>query len=220
MGMNTVVLSINEFVPEKGYFVDNEENFWGLLFRVGITKRKYLSQDYGMFTLRHGIGFFDILHLPERVNIEPDFSINEEGWATMNEDFCSQSMAQFLAFLRSHRPKRVLFDGRQAAELFMQFVANNRVLKVNEFLSLDKNVPYEMIDKWQGIELYIMPKVLPVSDSNWEQYEHGRLWTEMWKFIVKDRKKSSSKEQSHWKSAFYVFLFCLLFLFLIWYNKN
>jgi hypothetical protein len=184
MALHTLVIGTSKSKNQNGYYIEAKEKFWGLLFKGGATPRLYEPSEFRLLIEQHGIGFgelaFDHSHFgdSELTTFSNDQQLKNE------VQVLAAGIPLLMNNLNKLKPKRIVFNGKTAASLFLQYIDKKELLEVNAKHINQKGLSYGNIGEWNGIEMWMMPNMSGAAGKSWKDEQGELKWLSFWEMIA------------------------------------
>lgn len=193
MQVHTLIIGTSKSKNQNGYYIEAKEKFWGLLHKSGVTTQLLEPSEFKTLTEKHGIGFselaFDHIHFgdPEKETYSNDSLLKKD------IEVLQEGTPQLMKHLLEVQPKRIVFNGKTSASIFLQQMDLNKVEEVSaKYVNL-KGHTYGHIGQWQGIEMYMLPNLSAAAGKSWKDDHGAEKWLQFWQSIRKDCQTANPK---------------------------
>ena len=193
MHLHTLVIGTSKSKNQNGYYIEAKDKFWGLLFKTGITKRLLDPSEFRLLSEKHGIGFSELAfnHIFFGDSNQPSYSNDQQLKSDLH--VLQEGVPLLLKYLSEINPKRIVFNGKTAASVFMQQIDHDKIEGVNAQYINRKGLGYGKIGQWKGIEMYMLPNLSAAAGKTWKEDNGENEWSKFWTSIQKDCHPSHSK---------------------------
>lgn len=186
MKVHTLIIGTSKSKNQNGYYIEAKEKFWGLLHKGGATTRLLDPSEFRILTEKHGIGFgelaFGHIHFGEQE--QPTFS--NDGQLKGDIQVLQEGTPQLVKYLRNIQPKRIVFNGKTAASIFLQQINLNKVEEVSAKYTNLQGYTYGHIGQWNGIDMHMLPNLSAAAGKSWKVDQGEERWLRFWQSIKQD----------------------------------
>lgn len=183
MTLHTLVIGTSKSKNQNGYYIEAKDKFWGLLFKGGATPRLYAPSEFQLLSELHGIGFSELAFQHSYFGNNELNAFSNDQQLKNEVDVLTTGIPLFIEYLNKVKPKRIVFNGKTAASLFLQFIDNRPSLEVNAKYINQKELSYGNIGAWNGIEMWMMPNMSGAAGKSWKDEQGEQQWLSFWKMI-------------------------------------
>jgi G:T/U-mismatch repair DNA glycosylase len=215
--MHTVVIGTSKSKNEFGYYINSKKKFWGLIYQSGLTPRLLEPNEFQILTDQYGIGFSELAyhHIFLGESDKNDALPNDE---MLNDQLTiiNEGIPGLIQFLKTRKPKRIVFNGKAAAAAFYQFMNHGKVEKVSAAYVNELGYKFGKINTWNEIEVWMLPNLSNAAGNSWISDEGEKNWFQFWEMIAKENPAVSKK--NYW--VYLIILLVLISLFVIFKIKS
>lgn len=175
MKCHTFICGTSKSLDEKGYYIKEQDKFWGSIKESGLTDSQLSPFDYKQFE-KLGFKFTDLINAEEHIISQDKF---------ITPDHVKSGLENFNKLLNRHQPKRILFHGKKAADWFLRDQIGLKIHSVKNY-TITKDLAYgRQHFKFTDISVYILPSTSGSANKYWNK----RQWTDAWQDCKKDTKE-------------------------------
>ncbi len=188
MKHHTIVCGTSKSKEIDAYYIGDqlEEKFWGSLYEADITENDIGPRDYRELGKKYGIYLTEIVDRDKYI-IKSDKKIElyhlKDGFPKLFET------------IENEKPKRILFNGKRAADWFWQWTKFNEIKILSEDYAImkkcyDMNYGLQRQHDWNfDAEIYVLPNNTSGSASHhWKRNRGEERWIKAWKACSQDCK--------------------------------
>ncbi len=173
MKYHTFICGTSKSRNEKGYYIKEQDKFWGSIKEAGLTNTQFSPYEYKRFE-KMGFKFTDIVDAEEYI-ISQDRLINTKHVQT--------GLDSFNKLLKRYKPKRILFNGKKAAEWFLRDQIGLKTLSTKNYITRELEYGRQHFE-FTDIVVFILPSTSGAASKYWKK----EPWIEAWKDCKKDIK--------------------------------
>ncbi len=188
MALHTIVIGTSKSKNQNGYYIEAKDKFWGLLFKGGATPRLYEPSEFRLLSDLHGIGFSELAFEQSHFGDNESRAFSNDQQLKNEIDVLTAGIPLLMNHLDKVKPKRIVFNGKTAASLFLQFIDKKEILEVNAKHINQKGLNYGNIGIWNGIEMWMMPNMSGAAGKSWKDEQGELKWLSFWKLIAPECK--------------------------------
>jgi len=172
---HTIICGTSKSRSEDGYYIKEKDKFWGLIHAAGVTSRQLMPGEYREFQ-QYGFCIFELVStiIPQDKLIPLNDKQKNEILNTPKE-------------IASRNPNRVFFNGKKAAEWYLQALVRGNIRKKG--YPLTKNLNYGKqtdLNQKFNLDLKYDIFILPNTSGSASRYWNREKWLEAWKECLED----------------------------------
>jgi len=186
MQVHTLIIGTSKSKNQNGYYIEAKEKFWGLLHKGGATTRLLDPSEFQTLTEKHGIGFSELAFGHIHFGEEEKLTFSNDGKLKAEIQVLQEGTPQLMKHLRDIQPKRIVFNGKTAASIFLQQNDLNKIEEVSAKYANLKGHTYGHIGQWNGIDMYMFPNLSGAAGKSWKDDQGEERWLQFWQSIRKD----------------------------------